>query len=248
MNMIYISLLIIPLLYSLISFIELFSMHSRASGFFLNKNAIGYSLQNATFTVTRFFYILMMPLVGFVIDQRIGQSSYTLMVISSFLGASLMSMMVILLTNRCVLFYNRVICLYCENSSLIKSVIMSLFERGPSLYKNKQVVLECKYIKNIDKNFFLLSIVIYTLHASGIFLTFYFALSHHENRVMISQLSGIVNALGTLLLTFKLDPALAIAIENNVNFVQKFASVILARFLVYLFFAPLFFLIITSIF
>ncbi|HDT0722512.1 TPA: DUF2837 family protein, partial [Proteus mirabilis] len=99
----------------------------------------------------------------------------------------------------------------------------------------------------IDIKYFVISVFIYAIHALGVFVTFYFALISPDNKIMITQTSGIINAFATLLLTFKIDPALSVAIEKRTNFISSFMSIFYARLFVFFFIAPLTFFIIYRI-
>ncbi|MBW6055142.1 hypothetical protein HTZ85_22075 [Escherichia coli] len=50
---------------------------------------------------------------------------------------------------------------------------------------------------------------------------------------MITQMSGVINAFATLLLTFKIDPALSVAIERRHDFISAFVSIFYARIFVF---------------
>ncbi|MFC3119461.1 lipid II flippase family protein [Jhaorihella thermophila] len=47
------------------------------------------------------------------------------------------------------------------------------------------------------------------------FISFYFALLHFEHRASISQLSGLVNSVGTVLLTFYVEPQISRGIDEK---------------------------------
>lgn len=235
-------LLAIPILYGLITLVELISSYSRVSGYFLRKNAIAYSFQNATFSVTRLFYILMMPAVGYLVDLEIQAHRYMIMMYAAFFMSGVFSTFVFFHGARIIGFYVHLIELYNSGGSLLASIHRSFINSK----KNNDGISE--YLKftgargfdGFDSKIALITIFIYTLHASGVFVTFYFALSNFENRVMISQLSGVVNAFGTMALTLKLEPLLSVSIENNTDYDRYFRTVFISRILVFIVFAPLF--------
>lgn len=83
-----------------------------------------------------------------------------------------------------------------------------------------------------------MSIVIYTIHSIGVLVTFMLATVFSENKVMITQTTGMINATATLLLTLKLDPLLSVKIENNDQYLEAHASVMLARVVSFFIFSP----------
>jgi len=57
------------------------------------------------------------------------------------------------------------------------------------------------------------SMMAFAIYGTGIFISFYAALSNFEYRASISQLSGIINSVGTILLTFFIEPRISRGID-----------------------------------
>ncbi len=234
-------LFVIPFLYGMMLFIEFISQYSRVAGYFIDKNAIAYSLQNTTFTLTRFFSVLLMPLIGFMVDKNYQPSTFLLCVIISFYFVFILGSLVFFLRRKICYFYIGFIEKYISGYGLIKSFFKSF-------HLNKSYdISELNHYK-IDIKYFFISVFIYAIHALGVFVTFYFALISPDNKIMITQTSGIINAFATLLLTFKIDPALSVAIEKRTNFISSFMSIFYARLFVFFFIAPFIFFIIYKVF
>ncbi|MBS3828479.1 lipid II flippase family protein [Proteus mirabilis] len=233
-------LFVIPFLYGMMLFIEFISQYSRVAGYFIDKNSIAYSLQNTTFTLTRFFSVLLMPLIGFMVDKNYQPSIFLLCVITSFYFVFILGLIVFFCRKKICFFYINFIKKYINGYGLITS-----FFRSFKLNKNYNIS-ELNHYK-IDIKYFVISVFIYAIHALGVFVTFYFALISPDNKIMITQTSGIINAFATLLLTFKIDPALSVAIEKRTNFISSFMSIFYARLFVFFFIAPLTFFIIYRI-
>lgn len=235
-------LFIIPFLYGMMLFIEFISQYSRVAGYFIQKNAIAYSIQNTTFTLTRFFSVLLMPLIGLMVDKNYEPKIFLLCVIISFYFVFILGLIVLFYRHKICLFYIRFIEKYVFGNGLIKSFLHSL-------KSNREKTHDISELDNykIDIKYFFVSVIVYTIHAIGVFITFYFALISPDNKIMITQTSGIINAFATLLLTFKIDPALSVAIEKRYNFISSFMSIFYARLFVFLFIAPLIFIIIYKV-
>ncbi len=202
--------------------IDFFSTYSRVAGFHLNKNSIGYSIQNATAAYTRLFNMAMLPVIGYLIDKNISTINFLFISIASLFLAGTSVLIIYLNSLKSVSFFIRKI------SNLVG-------------LKNR---LEyCSYPKYsillIDKKIFLMSIIIYTIHGIGVLVTFMLATVFSENKVMITQATGIINATATLILTLKLDPLLSVKIENNDKYLEAHASVMLARVVSFFIFSPL---------
>ncbi|HHQ2324141.1 DUF2837 family protein [Providencia rettgeri] len=229
-------LFIIPFLYGMMLFIEFISQYSRVAGYFIQKNAIAYSIQNTTFTLTRFFSVLLMPLIGLMVDKNYHPNLFLLCVIISFYFTFFLGLVVLFFREKICLFYIYFIDRYVYGNGLIKSLIYSIREKKHQEYNVNELN---NY--QIDIKYFSISVIIYTIHALGIFITFYFALISPNNKIMITQTSGIINAFATLLLTFKIDPALSVAIEKRYNFISSFMSIFYARLFVFSIVAPFIF-------
>lgn len=87
---------LLPLLviasYSIIHLLEYLSYYARR-GRMAGKPVTGYAIQNATTTVTRFFYLALMPLLGFLVDKQVPTSLYLQMGLAAMFGAALLSLL-----------------------------------------------------------------------------------------------------------------------------------------------------------
>lgn len=88
---------LLPLLviasYSIIHLLEYLSYYARVAGRMAGKPVTGYAIQNATTTVTRFFYLALMPLLGFLVDKQVPTSLYLQMGLAAMFGAALLSLL-----------------------------------------------------------------------------------------------------------------------------------------------------------
>ncbi|KAA1050726.1 lipid II flippase family protein [Pseudocitrobacter sp. 73] len=232
-------LYVIPFLYGMMLLIEFISQYSRVAGYFIDKNAIAYSLQNTTFTLTRFFSVLLMPLIGLMVDSGYTPSIFIVCVLLSFYFAAILGGGVYFLRKPICNFYIRFIINYVNGRGIFHS-----FFRSISNSKVEGIKVDISDIDNfkIDYKYFFIACFVYSIHAIGIFMTFYFALISPSHKIMITQMSGVINAFATLLLTFKIDPALSVAIERRYNFISAFMSIFYARIFVFSVIAPSIFL------
>lgn len=214
-NFVILSLIVI-LSFSLIHAIEVTSFISRLTGVMVGKRSLAYSLQNAVFMLTRFFIMALMPILGLIVDIGVNQVKYLTMVFSSLLGASVASIIVILVRGKIILAFKSVI----EDAIARKSLIISLV-KFPIYFLNKgnlQVKLpNCSKI--IRTKIFWFSAIVFCIYSISTFIVFYLGLIFPDYRTSISQLSGIMNAFATVLLTFWIEPRISLEIdkESNVN-------------------------------
>lgn len=230
--------LAIPILYSLMLTVEFFASFSRVAGYILNKNAISYTLQNSAMAMTRFFSMALLPSIGFLIDQGVSKDLYLIIVLSSFAITSLGALFVLFFRFRIITFFYNLILNYSSTGKLLYATFVSVKTVGIQEDISKFCRMNgIKFHRNITIN----TLVIYTVHSLGVFLTFYLALIFPSNQVMITQTTGIMNALGTLLLTLKLEPMISISIENRKDYKELFYNIFVVRVIVFLFLSPIVF-------
>lgn len=210
LNLSQIAIYAIPVLFALIHFLEFSSYYCRIAGLETGAKVLSYSYQQMFFVGTRFFFIALMPLIGFVIDSKVSISSYISMLHYSMLLAGLAYIISYLLKDKII---------YLVKLKLDKSV-------------QKNITFNAINISSILKNrrLIFLSSIVFCCYALGVFLAFYYALSYYEYRATISQLSGVVNGLATVLLTFIVEPILAREIDkDNPDAINMIFSLLLGR-------------------
>lgn len=207
-----IAIYVIPVLFALIHFLEFSSYYCRIAGLETGAKVLSYSYQQMFFVGTRFFFIALMPLIGFVIDSKVSIDSYILMLNFSMLFAGFAYVISYLLKDKIIYLVKcKLDRSYQKNRVFNKLNIASVF-------KNKKLIF--------------LSSIVFCCYALGVFLAFYFALSYYEYRATISQLSGVVNGLATVLLTFIIEPILAKEIDkDNPDAINMIYSLLLGRFI-----------------
>ncbi len=215
---------LIPVLFGIIHFIEFASYLSRIAGLKVGYPLLGYSFQQMFFVGTRFLFVALMPLIGFMIDSKIAVNQYIYMLFLSMVCATIGYIVVFLF-----------------KKSIIKKICYFILKRTNSteIYDNyyNQVRIE-KILCN--KKTIILSALVFCCYSLGVFIAFYFALIFHEYRTTLSQMSGVINGLATVLLTFIIEPKLAKSFDDkNPEAINLLFSVLLGRFIGVSIFSPL---------
>jgi len=176
---------LLPLLviasYSIIHLLEYLSYYARVAGRMAGKPVTGYAIQNATTTVTRFFYLALMPLLGFLVDKQVPTSLYLQMGLAAMFGAALLSLLGYWLRYSWI--------------ALLTNAVRKRALEAPASLPKKRIAL--------------LAAIVFLCYCLGVLLSYFFALVFHEYRSTISQLSGLINGVATVLLTFVLEPRIA---------------------------------------
>ncbi|AEE65591.1 lipopolysaccharide biosynthesis protein [Bordetella pertussis] len=189
---------LLPLLviasYSIIHLLEYLSYYARVAGRMAGKPVTGYAIQNATTTVTRFFYLALMPLLGFLVDKQVPTSLYLQMGLAAMFGAALLSLLGYWLRYSWIALLTNAVRKRAGQPPLRVEEIRTALEAPASLPK---------------KRIALLAAIVFLCYCLGVLLSYFFALVFHEYRSTISQLSGLINGVATVLLTFVLEPRIA---------------------------------------
>lgn len=207
---------LIPVLFGLIHFIEFASYLSRIAGLKVGYPLLGYSFQQMFFVGTRFLFIALMPLIGFMVDTKTSTNEYIYMLFLSMICATLGYIVVFLFKKSII----KKICYF-----ILKKTSTS--EESVNLYNDVNIG---KILNNKKTIFF--SALVFCCYSLGVFIAFYFALVFYEYRTTLSQMSGIVNGLATVLLTFVIEPKLAKSFDDkNPDAINLLFSVLLGRFI-----------------
>lgn len=225
-------LIFVVFLYGVVHFLEFSSFLSRIAGIVTGSKVTSYALQQTSFVMTRFFFIIMMPIIGLIVDTKISNKEYLLMVQSSLICATIFYILVLCIKNKIVLYFCNVIRLFEEKGSLLRAVLNikksdAAYDVGISLTN------VFAYIKGTEegRRLFIGSAIVFCCYSIGVFLSFFAALNIYEYRSSIGQLSGLVNALATVLLTFYIEPKISMSIDkNDAHAKEKVMALLVGRF------------------
>lgn len=196
---------IIILSFSSIHFIEMSSYLSRLSGIVKDKKAIAYSLQNAIFMFTRFFTLLLMPMLGYIIDVSISKDEFLNMAIISVLGAGTVSLIVLVYRD----FFVKYFCNVVDNINNGTNILYALIPNKKNINNN------VKFNLIINWKIFYICAVIFSIYSLSIYIVFFLSLYFPDYRSTITQLSGVTNAFATVLLTFIVEPKISRTIDQS---------------------------------
>ena len=206
---------IVIICFASIQFIEVSSFFARYSGIYIGKKTLAYALQNAVFMLTRFFTMALLPLLGLLIDFGVDRTEYLYMVSGAFICSGILGLAVVYFRSYIVSGFISVL----ESVSLGKSLFTSLLKLPFFIIKNKKNIniAKPKFSYLIKSKIFWLSAIVFAVYALSIFMVFFVSLNFPDYRASISQLSGVTNALATVLLTFIIEPKISVAIDKDSN-------------------------------
>jgi len=193
-------MLLVVASFSIIHLLEFLSYYARVAGSLAGRPVTGYAIQNATTTVTRFFYLALMPMLGFLIDRSLPREHYLYMGLAALCGATVLSLLAYSLRRHWIV---RLANFITRNEGRPRMTLADLrgeLDAAP---------------QSAPASIAPLAAAVFLCYALGVLLSYYFALVFHDYRSTISQLSGIINGGATVLLTFILEPRIAHIVDSH---------------------------------
>lgn len=201
--------LIIPFLFAAIHVLEMSGIVARLAGIHAQQPLTAYSIQNAMFMGTRFLFMLLLPLLGFMTDIRIDKKAYLLVAHSSIALAGIASAVVYMIRARVVDRYVLTIFSYSAGTSFISA----LLRPRRSGHREAVPFITLSERDSLSREMIMKSSAVYCLYSVGVFCAFYFSVLLPEYRASLSQMSGLINATGAVILTFFVEPRIARSID-----------------------------------
>jgi hypothetical protein len=206
-------LILIPIAFMSIHFLEFSAITARLAGIKARSHMLGYTIQQAVYVATRFFIVLLLPMLGLVVDSQIEQQLFHRMALTAVLGAAALSLLAYVWQARLVAYYTGVISRYSAGGNFSRAFWGSsaLFEPVAP----RMVVLSGLARSKEARTIVIQAAIVFSIYATGIFISFYAALQNFEYRASVSQLSGVINSVGTVLLTFYIEPRISRGIDAD---------------------------------
>lgn len=227
---IFLGLAWIVLAFGAIHAIEYASYMARLAGVALGKQVSGYVLQNAIYVFTRFLYLSLMPVLGLCIDVGVDAKSYLITVHLALVLATIASIGSLRIRYsmahrfEAVLRHIDDVPLHIAAWRVFRSrssVVSSSFDR------EKYDTNAWRFSQVRDHRLLVMSTLVFTAYATGVFGSFFFALIFSEYRAAISQLSGLINGAATVLLTFVIEPKISARIDSRSGDVESTLATVL---------------------
>jgi hypothetical protein len=216
--------ILVILLFSLYALLDAIALLPRVAGAYLNQNGLGYTFSMMVHTLKRVFVVSYPPLLGWIALQ--GESLYPTIFASYFFGA---------LTVALVSVFKYPIIQYFVHLIQGYSVGGSLFF---AVFKHPYTPHECVKGKGpVNFSFALKGSLVYSsswvyfIYGSALFFINVFGAKFEDQSAVIYQLVGIINALGTLLMSFYLDPKISRNFDQKENIIQSNDSVVAGQLL-----------------
>jgi hypothetical protein len=215
-------------------FIEMASFGSRVAGRVSNRAALGTTLQLSIVTISRFFLIPFLPVLGYLVESGILIEHYFIILISTYTLCLFMSILILLRLSIFQSFFQKVFRNYDD-----RAIPIAFLKTVLNLNKN----IEIKQCKNfsferiiVKKTF--VACFAYLFLITGFFISFLLAILYPENRLTLSQFTAAFHGVGAIIVAVYIDPMLSRSIDfhdDDISWINNVYSIILGRVLSYLF-------------
>jgi hypothetical protein len=220
--------------YILLQTIETISFGSRVAGKAVTRYALGTTLQQSIFTVSRLFLVFLLPALALLVENSISVELFLTIVVISLFLTSLIGSFVIVNLNYFQKLFQKIFILY-EEGHLPTAIIRVLFKQHKIKSSSLIAVPRFSMIYFSQKKT-IVSFVAYTFLSTGYFITFYLALIYSEYRLTVGQFSPIFHGVGAMILGFYIDPMLSRSIDkarDDESWLINMYSIFLGRVLSY---------------
>ena len=224
---------IVIVCFLLMHFIDMASFGSRIAGRVIKRAALGTTLQLSIMTLSKFFLVPFLPLLGFLVESGINIENYVLLVIVAYATTFLVSIIILFNLNSFQYFFQKLFSNY-DNRTIPAALIKTIFTKNKNLRLKpcQKFSLNSIVIKKT-----LVSCFAYLFIITGFFAAFMLGILYPENRLTLSQFTATFHGIGTIILAVYLDPMLSRSIDlldDDITWVNNVYSILLGRVLSYL--------------
>lgn len=228
------------LLFSLYALLDAIALLPRVAGAILNKNGLGYTFSIMVHTLKRVFVVSYPPLLGWIALQ--GEGLYPTIFYSYFFGALTVAL-VSIFKYPIIHYFIHLIQGYAVGGSVFYAFFKHRFSSHESM-ANKKVV---DFSFQLNRTLIYSSSWVYFVYGSALFFINIFGAEFQDHSAVIYQLVGIINALGTVLMSFYLDPKISRNFDQNEHIMESNDSVVAGQLLALVVWGPVSLLLVSLI-
>jgi len=227
---------VVCFLFAAFVFFDLLSLMPRLSGSHLKMNGLGFSFQTIINTIKRIFLVLIPPSVGVIaLNGTVSDVFYAIYLAHAATIASFT--LAYVLRDVFFRYFCKMIVQYSQGESLRKSAILAI-RREHSISGLAQIKFNRENVR-----FELLPVIvwIFFFYASSGFIINIIASVLPEYSVIVLQMTGFFNALGTMALAFYLDPKISRIYESGRDVKSVYVTLFVGQMINILIASPIFY-------
>ena len=221
--------------------LDIFSLAVRVSGALVNANAVGSSYEKMINTIKRVFIVVYPPVLGILLVKK---SYYVifLCITFSYIGAGLACLLIALNQKFIISYFIGVIYKFRSHPNTIMS-----FASNPFKKVDANTIDEFNWGRGIvsslliEKKLTFSYIWVGFIYSSSVFLINSMAIIFSKYNTIILQMIGFYSALGTVLLSFLIDPRISSNLDCKSGLDTVLNRMIYCQIIIYLVVSPVFF-------
>ncbi|MCP9823781.1 hypothetical protein, partial [Cyanobium sp. L1E-Cus] len=172
---------IIIILYSLIQAFEFGATLARLSGVLIGQPLLGYSIQQVIYMGTRLVLVLMIPLLGYMVDMYPNPEGFRQMTSMALMASGIAGALLLFGSRNISSYFVSVIRLYAIKKNLTASFLQAFFNTSS---KDATIYIPtlCRVASSVNtRKTLALSIGVFSLYSTGLFLAFYLSVIFPSN-------------------------------------------------------------------
>lgn len=230
----------IAVLYFGFAFFDGLSILARVGASLSGFNAMGGSIEKMASTCKRVFLFAYPPLLGFLIYSENSEGIY-ISIFSSFLAATIATGIIFAFRNSIISFFLSFTMSLSRYHSLSKALKVCWSQKRVSVEDINQHIQSSTNTEGlqIPKSLLPFSVFVYSAYGGAIFFLNLLVLQYTEYAPIILQMIGLVNGVGTILLSFFIDPILSRSLDTKVNLHTIIRTMLTAQLLTYALLSPI---------
>lgn len=228
-NSVFVKALIVSL-FSLFIFIDSISVLPRLIASDIGSNALGASLQSMANTIKRFALVLIAPLLGILAMTGTQQELVGTIIVSFAVGTAVF-VITTLKHGAFKFLFEGLLTMLVQKSVSIRALFALFMDSLQVHQEGFRLSIFSFGEQNINPEVRALSILIFTLYVNAVFIINIMARIYSDFSSVLLQTSGVVTALGTILMAFWLDPILARSYDTRDGSYKNVQSLLQGKFL-----------------
>lgn len=227
-------------------FFEMLSAVARPAGAIVGMNSMGYTLNVLINTIKRIFMVIYPPIIG-LISTLGGVEAVTRTIVACLIFSAIP--MYVAMRSRDIFLIRsaQFILLFSRNIGLIAALVSIFSKRAAFEGRVKRLVEEHtlksdkrSFYGSLDVKIFLLASWVLGFYTIAIFAINLAGAHFSEYGAVIYQLVGLVNAVGTLVWSFILDPIMSRRFDAKKDVIRVRDSVLFSNWMSNFVIAPVF--------
>lgn len=223
---------------------ECLTLLVRAAAAELHQNAAGGAYEKIMSTFKRLAMFMYPPLLGFIILKQ-NTSALLAAILLSFSVAAIVVIFCIAYRMALLGLCRNVLHEFRKGTSAGASLLQGMWQGAPDVVvaarSRRMIITACGAAKR-DPQLFFAATWVSLVYSSAIFFMNLLAMKFADSAVILLQMLGLVNGLGTILLAFVVDPLIARYLDKATRLDTLVVNVLTAQLCVYICLAPLLFI------